>query len=44
MEVAVEVNGMMLRTKRQFRIVEPHTVRKEEKVLQMRKIELDAVV
>ena len=44
MEVAVEIDGMVLRTKKEFRIVEPHTVRKEERMHQTKRIELDAFV
>jgi hypothetical protein len=44
MEVGVEIDGTVLKTRKEFRIVEPHTVRKEERVPQMKKVELDAFV
>lgn len=44
MEVIVEIDGMVLRTKKEFRIVEPHIVRKEERIHQTKRIELDAFV
>jgi hypothetical protein len=44
MEVSVEIDGTILRTRKEFRIVEPHTVRKEEKIPPIKKIEVDGVV
>ncbi|KAG8800905.1 hypothetical protein FRC16_001777 [Serendipita sp. 398] len=44
MEVEVEIDGMILKTRKEFRIVEPHIVRKQEKILQTKKVELDGYV
>jgi hypothetical protein len=44
MEVGVEVDGVQFRIKKEFRIVEPHTVRKEERIPQTKKVEIDAIV
>jgi hypothetical protein len=44
MEVGVEVDGVQFRIKKEFRIVEPHTVRKEERIPQTKKVEIDAMV
>jgi hypothetical protein len=43
-EVGVEVDGVQFRIKKEFRIVEPHTVRKEERIPQTKKVEIDAIV
>jgi hypothetical protein len=44
MEVGVEVDGVQFRIKKEFRIVEPHTVRKQERIPQTKKVEIDAIV
>lgn len=44
MEVIVEMDGVKLVTKKEFRIVEPHTIRPEIKVPQTKRVELDGFV